>query len=65
MVGVTAEWKTLNERERSNLYKQLIRRVAVSKQDDTLRVVVHPVWEPDPWQPIKGEVVGRGKELTQ
>jgi hypothetical protein len=65
MVGVTAEWKTLTQRERSNLYKQLIRRVAVYKQGDTVRVVVHPVWEPDPWEPVQGEVVGRGEELTQ
>ncbi|MFK0069714.1 recombinase family protein [Streptomyces sp. NPDC091046] len=51
IVGVLPEWKSFDERERNSFYKQLIRRVVVSKEDGALRVEVHPMWEPDPWEP--------------
>ncbi|MFF9262035.1 recombinase family protein [Streptomyces longwoodensis] len=49
IVGVTDEWDTFTERERSALYRQLARRVVVTKDDGRLCVAVHPMWEPDPW----------------
>lgn len=55
LVGVLDEWESLDVRERNALYKQLMRRVVISKVDGTLRVVVHPVWEPDPWEPVRAE----------
>ncbi len=50
IVGVVPEWKTLNERERNGILKQLVRRVVVRKSGDGLAVDVHPMWEPDPWE---------------
>ncbi|MFJ8899993.1 recombinase family protein [Streptomyces sp. NPDC102370] len=50
IVGMLEEWQTLNERERNHIYRQIIRRVAVTKKDGVLHVEVHPVWEPDPWE---------------
>ncbi|MFJ8146936.1 recombinase family protein [Streptomyces sp. NPDC096048] len=55
LVGVVPEWKSFNERERNNLYKQLLRRVVVSKEGSAVRVEPHPVWEPDPWAPVTVE----------
>jgi hypothetical protein len=51
IVGTVEEWETLKTRERNAILKQLVRRVAVSKTDDGVRVKVHPVWEPDLWAP--------------
>ncbi|MFD9150321.1 recombinase family protein [Streptomyces diastaticus] len=54
MVGLVAEWKTLSVRERNMLYRKLIRRVALYRHgsgSDNVEIVVHPVWEPDPWAP--------------
>ncbi|MXM68898.1 hypothetical protein GR925_37265 [Streptomyces sp. HUCO-GS316] len=51
IVGTVEEWETLNARERNEILKQLVRRVAVTKTEDGVRVEVHPVWEPDPWAP--------------
>jgi DNA invertase Pin-like site-specific DNA recombinase len=51
IVGLVAEWKTLETRERSAILKQLVRRVAVRNTDDGPSVEIHPVWEPDPWEP--------------
>ncbi|MFJ3867870.1 recombinase family protein [Streptomyces nigra] len=52
IVGLVAEWSTLQPRERNAILKQLVRRVAVRGTDDGPAVEVHPVWEPDPWEPV-------------
>ncbi|MEH0555977.1 recombinase family protein [Streptomyces sp. B21-101] len=49
IIGVTDEWDTFTERERSALYRQLARRVVVTKDEGRPHVAVHPMWEPDPW----------------
>lgn len=49
LVGTVAEWPTLDTRGRNGLLKQLARRVALVRTEDGTKVVVHPVWEPDPW----------------
>lgn len=50
IVGLVAEWKTLDERERNAILKQLIRRVVVTRvEGGGGTVTVHPVWEADPW----------------
>jgi hypothetical protein len=54
IVGLVAEWPTLTVRERNGIYRQLIRRVALIRHgpgSDTAEIVVHPLWEPDPWAP--------------
>ncbi|MCX5362918.1 recombinase family protein [Streptomyces sp. NBC_00124] len=50
IVGLVAEWRTLEPRERNAILKQLVRRVAVRSTDDGPKVEIHPVWEPDPWE---------------
>lgn len=65
VVGLVAEWHTLLVGEKNALLKQVARRVVVSYADDGKKrnrgiiVQVHPTWEPDPWEPIKGEVLAR------
>lgn len=49
MVGVVQAWKGLNERERNDMLKQMVRRVVVRKTSDGPAVTGHPVWKPDPW----------------
>ncbi|MGW5304883.1 recombinase family protein [Streptomyces griseoluteus] len=52
MVGLVEEWEALSVRERNMLYRKLIRRVALYRHgpgSDTAEIVVHPLWEPDPW----------------
>ncbi|MCQ9706638.1 recombinase family protein [Streptomyces sp. BSP1] len=54
MVGLVAEWKAMSVRERNMLYRKLIRRVALYRNgpgSDNVEIVVHPLWEPDPWAP--------------
>ncbi|MFD4371536.1 recombinase family protein [Streptomyces sp. NPDC058527] len=59
VVGLLAEWKLLNAVEANALLRQVIRRVALydhRSPEGYLRgvtVEVHPVWEPDPWAPVK------------
>ncbi|MEU7046072.1 recombinase family protein [Streptomyces varsoviensis] len=65
VVGLVEEWDTLLAEEKNALLKQVVRRVVVGYADDGkkrnrgLVVELHPAWEPDPWEPIKGEVVAR------
>ncbi|MEK2479016.1 recombinase family protein [Streptomyces noursei] len=65
IVGLVEEWDTLVTEEKNALLKQVARRVVVGYADDGkkrnrgITVQVHPVWERDPWEPIKGEVVDR------
>ncbi|WP_328361495.1 recombinase family protein [Streptomyces sp. NBC_00445] len=61
VVGVAQEWPTLNTTERNAMLKQLVRRVALVRRKDEngepipgaegVEVQVHPLWEPDPWEP--------------
>ena len=56
IVGVVPEWKSFDDRERNNFYRQLIRRVALTRTGigyDAVRIEVHPMWEPDPWEMTK------------
>jgi DNA invertase Pin-like site-specific DNA recombinase len=59
VVGLLKEWKLLSPIEANALLRQVIRRVALyDKRDDdgtliSVSAVVHPVWEPDPWEPKK------------
>ncbi|MEV5509020.1 recombinase family protein [Streptomyces orinoci] len=65
VVGLAEEWDTLLVQEKNALLKQVIRRVVVGYADDGKKrnrgivVQVHPVWERDPWEPIKGEILAR------
>jgi hypothetical protein len=66
VVGLLAEWDTLDTRGRNSMYRKLLRRVALVRHGrgaDAVEIQFHPVWEPDPWAPIVGEVVRR-PELT-
>ncbi|MFE7096982.1 recombinase family protein [Streptomyces erythrochromogenes] len=42
-------WPLLNDAEMNGLLRQVIRRVALVRQERGWRVEVHPLWEPDPW----------------
>lgn len=59
VVGLLAEWDLLNMIEANALLRQVIRRVALFDHRSPegyqrgVDVVVHPVWEPDPWAPVK------------
>ncbi|MFD7121941.1 recombinase family protein [Streptomyces sp. NPDC059922] len=59
VVGLLKEWDLLNMIEANALLRQVIRRVALfDERDDDgtlikVRTVIHPVWEPDPWEPKK------------
>ncbi|MET9253788.1 recombinase family protein [Streptomyces sp. NPDC003717] len=67
VVGIAAEWKSFNTTERNAMIKQLARRVVLSRKKDEngepitgsagVAVTVHPLWEPDPWEPA---VICRG-----
>ncbi|MER5785772.1 recombinase family protein [Streptomyces mobaraensis] len=65
VVGLAQEWDTLLAQEKNKLLKQVIRRVVVGYADDGkkrmrgITVEVHPLWERDPWEPLKGEVLAR------
>lgn len=53
IVGLVEEWDSFNVRELNNLYRKLIRRVALVRHgpgSDAAEIVVHPRWEPDPWE---------------
>ncbi|MDT9692502.1 recombinase family protein [Streptomyces sp. P9(2023)] len=49
IVGLVEKWELLNEGEKNGMLKQLVRRVALVRQEKGFRVEVHPMWEPDPW----------------
>ncbi|MGY4990936.1 recombinase family protein [Streptomyces nigrescens] len=52
VVGTVAEWPTLDTRERNNMLRQLIRRVAIVRHGpgaENHEIQIHPMWEPDPW----------------
>ncbi|MFB8415406.1 recombinase family protein [Streptomyces albidoflavus] len=52
VVGVMAEWKTLDTRGRNAMLRQLVRRVVLVRNGPgsaNCDVVIHPLWEPDPW----------------
>ncbi|UNZ21940.1 recombinase family protein [Streptomyces sp. 891-h] len=56
LVGLVEEWATLNTEEKNALLKQVIRRVAlVRRPSGGVEAVVHPVWEPDPWDDTRAE----------
>ena len=54
VVGLLAEWDTLPAAAQNEILRSLIRRVAVYRVEHpggraTVRLEVHPVWDPDPW----------------
>ncbi|MGW7514820.1 recombinase family protein [Streptomyces sp. NPDC054796] len=52
VVGTVEEWPTLSTRERNMILRKLIRRVALIRNGpgaENHEVVIHPLWEPDPW----------------
>ncbi|MGE9695952.1 recombinase family protein [Streptomyces sp. CH6] len=62
VVGLVAEWESLRVAERNALLRQVIRRVAITRDPSGARaelgagvgtanhtVTVHAVWDPDPW----------------
>ncbi|WP_329148754.1 recombinase family protein [Streptomyces sp. NBC_01456] len=56
IVGTVEEWPTLDTRERNNLLRKLIRRVAIVRHGpgaESHEIHIHPVWEPDPWRDRK------------
>lgn len=65
VVGLVEEWDTLLVEEKNALLKQVVRRIVVGYADDGKKrnrgivVEVHPIWKPDPWEPVKGEVLAR------
>ncbi|MEU1020218.1 recombinase family protein [Streptomyces sp. NPDC005898] len=71
MLGLVEAWEHMQPIEKNALLRQLVRRVVChdirtegSRWIET-RVEVHPVFEPDPWAPIMGEVVARKDEPTE
>lgn len=62
VVGVLPEWQALDVRGRNGIYRKLLRRIALVRHGPgagNVELQFHPVWEPDPWKPIRGEIVGR------
>ncbi|MFE0762586.1 recombinase family protein [Streptomyces smyrnaeus] len=51
VVGLLAEWETLEPRERNEILRKLVRRVVCTRigTSDRTAITVHPLWEPDPW----------------
>lgn len=49
IVGLAEEWELLNAAEKNGMLKQLIRRVALVRQEKGFGVEIHPMWESDPW----------------
>ncbi|MEU6879336.1 recombinase family protein [Streptomyces sp. NPDC046712] len=49
IAGLLEEWDLLSDAAKNGLLKQLVRRVALVRQEKGFGVEVHPVWEPDPW----------------
>lgn len=54
VVGLVAEWDTYDDAQRNRLLRQIVRRVALVRTDGGVRAVVHPVWDPDPWEAAAG-----------
>jgi DNA invertase Pin-like site-specific DNA recombinase len=56
MVGLIAEWDTINVAERNLILRKVIRRVALTRNGtgyENVAITVHPMWEPDPWEQTK------------
>lgn len=50
--GLLEEWETLPVRARRDMLSGLVRRVVLSPGERGAQgVEVHPLWEPDPWEP--------------
>lgn len=64
IVGLLAEWETIDVRERNGILRQLLRRVAVYRVGRpgliraTSRIEIHPAWEPDPWDSVEESGAG-------
>ncbi|MDN3056213.1 recombinase family protein [Streptomyces sp. SRF1] len=57
-VGLVEEWETLLTVERNAIIRQLVRRVVLTRHGsgaENVAVEIHPVWEPDPWEPEEVE----------
>lgn len=67
VVGLLDEWDTLTVTEKNGILRKLVRRVVVYRVDRgegkraTARVEIHPLWEPDPWEPKKVSLVKQEK----
>ncbi|MFI1191577.1 recombinase family protein [Streptomyces californicus] len=71
MLDLIEAWPHMDAIERNAVLRQLVRRIVChdiraegSRWIET-RVEVHPVFEPDPWAPIVGEVVARKDEPAE
>lgn len=49
IVDLLDGWDVLDDRQKNSILRQLLRRVAILRTPDGMRVEPHPVWEPDPW----------------
>ncbi|MFE1845178.1 recombinase family protein [Streptomyces sp. NPDC059515] len=52
IASTAAAWEVMSTSERNAMYRRLIRRVALIRHgpgSDAAEIVVHPLWEPDPW----------------
>ncbi|APD18778.1 serine integrase [Streptomyces phage Raleigh] len=64
-------WDLMEPIEKNALLRQIVRRIVChdirteGSRWIEVRVEVHPVYEPDPWAPIAGEVVARKDEPAE
>jgi hypothetical protein len=65
MASLVEAWDLMQPIEKNALLRQVVRRIVChdirteGSRWIKVRVEIHPVWEPDPWAPIMGEVVAR------
>ncbi|MFJ2017209.1 recombinase family protein [Streptomyces nodosus] len=58
ILGVIDVWDAMETAEQNGILRQLLRRVALVRHgagSAGCEIQIHPVWEPDPWQPNPGE----------
>ncbi|QWQ43099.1 recombinase family protein [Streptomyces sp. YPW6] len=51
LIGLLDAWNDMKPVEMNALLKQVLRRVAVFRQNGVVGIEAHPVWEADPWEP--------------
>lgn len=62
-------WNDLSPVEANAILRKIVLRVVVHElrvpgsREIGVRVEVHPAWEPDPWEPLVGEVVASSSSL--
>lgn len=53
LLPIADGWPAMNEGERNAILRKLIRRVVCTREahrSRTVRIEIHPLWEPDPWE---------------